>query len=437
MAINTLIWGFEEGVGQEIVGAISNDSQFKVCEWISDKPHATIDIWDFLLMRESMLTDYIYDEKVYLACYEKGLNTFINMYSRCSPYYTRTYHDFIDAFNIYFRKMYELVITKNIELVVFSNIMHEGADYILYLIAKELKLKTILFYQTLFNSFFVVNDKDDFGEFKNCKTLAELKEQKIVKSHKSDLFYMKGIDALNNPELKISWKYFTERFFKKDFLGAGTYLTRHARYQLFLRKSFSLSKDFDEKSKFVYFPLHMQPELTTSAIGGIYNDQILAIEKTAKLIPKDWVVLVKENPKQTDFQRGEWFFKRLTNLKNVVLVNPKTNSSLLTEKSEFVSTVTGTAGWEAIKGGKKTLVFGQAWYLSLPGVIKYKEKLTLEEINSYSFNHEQLEKEFSNLLSKAGEGYIDKNYVNGATDFNPIKNAQNILNAIKLTLQIN
>lgn len=37
--------------------------------------------------------------------------------------------------------------------------------------------------------------------------------------------------------------------------------------------------DVDFNKKYVYFPLHLQPEMTTDAIGGIYRDQILAIER--------------------------------------------------------------------------------------------------------------------------------------------------------------
>ena len=49
-------------------------------------------------------------------------------------------------------------------------------------------------------------------------------------------------------------------------------------------------RPFDKKRKYVYFPLHVQPEMTTDTLGGIYEDQLLALERLDRILPDDWCI---------------------------------------------------------------------------------------------------------------------------------------------------
>lgn len=72
----------------------------------------------------------------------------------------------------------------------------------------------------------------------------------------------------------------------------------------FLHRQDDLYRDFDFQGNFVYFPLHLQPEMATLPLGGRFNDQILAVECLRSLLSPDWNIIIKENPHQTCYQRG-------------------------------------------------------------------------------------------------------------------------------------
>ena len=180
--------------------------------------------------------------------------------------------------------------------------------------------------------------------------------------------------------------------------------------------------------------MQLQPELTTSALGGIYVDQLLALEQLSSILPDGWKIYAKENPKQTPRQRGKFFFKRLNAIPNVEYLSSKINTHYLIEHSQLVSVVTGTAGWEAISGGKPVLVFGKAWYASLPGVYKYCDDIDIKKISSTSINHNDLEIKLNKLLNNAYEGVVNPEYNGIVQNYNDAKNVEYMLKYLRKIL---
>ena len=162
-----------------------------------------------------------------------------------------------------------------------------------------------------------------------------------------------------------------------------------ALHRYYLKKEYQLNSkkfetDADLGSKFVYFALHLQPEKTTSAWGGKYADQVLALERLSELIPDDWWIYAKENPKQNHVMRGKYFYQRISKIPKLKLIRREVDTYKLLENSQFPATVTGTIGFEAICGGKNVLIFGWgAWYKTLPGVFSYSPDLEVEDIMNY------------------------------------------------------
>lgn len=130
----------------------------------------------------------------------------------------------------------------------------------------------------------------------------------IEKKFKKDLFYMRK----NYLRVGI---FKNIRVIRHLYMSVVNLIKLPYTFMYHRRMARAVSKDIDLKANFVYFPLHLQPEMTTDSLGGVYRDQMLAIERVSELLPEGWFVYVKENPYQDEFRRGRCFFQRLKMLK--------------------------------------------------------------------------------------------------------------------------
>lgn len=132
-------------------------------------------------------------------------------------------------------------------------------------------------------------------------------------------------------------------------------------------KKYYTEADFDEK--FVYYPLHYQPEASTCVCAQKYEKQLFYIDNLAKSLPADTKLYVKEHYALIG-HRDPHFYIELQKYPNVKLINPWESSRKLIEASVAVATLTGTAGLEAMLLRKPVFVCGNAVYETAPGVIK-------------------------------------------------------------------
>ena len=151
--------------------------------------------------------------------------------------------------------------------------------------------------------------------------------------------------------------------------------------------------------KKVIFFHYMQPELSTSLLGGQFEDQILALEKLNSFAKNDWVIIAKEARLQTSYQRNDFFFKRVSALKNVFFIDKSEDSQKLLELSDITATVTGTIGFESLLVSKKCLIFGHAWYKKIHGSLFISDKTTNSEIDSFIKTKFDKSKFMNNLYS--------------------------------------
>ena len=133
-----------------------------------------------------------------------------------------------------------------------------------------------------------------------------------------------------------------------------------------------------DKIKFVYFPLHVEPERNMLLSAPFYTNQIELIGNIAKSLPVEYVLLVKEHPIMK-FRRWRKisYYNEIMRLPNVQLVHPEVTSEEIFQKCSLVITISGSSAIQAAFYEKPSLVFSDTIYSKLPFVsrVLYLEDL--------------------------------------------------------------
>jgi len=138
----------------------------------------------------------------------------------------------------------------------------------------------------------------------------------------------------------------------------------------------AMTSDFDYFSEdYLFFPLHFQPERTTTPEAGVVSDQFIAIANLHNLLPEGWKLVVKEHPTEfnlrpyfaTEIGRNANDYADFLSLSKVVLTDSSIPSSVLIRNSRATVTLTGTAGWESAINGVPGIHISPTWYQGFPG----------------------------------------------------------------------
>lgn len=416
-----LIWGFDVEVGP-FLDELTKHGDYEIVEWFSRSRRRSLYLKTPEIIYQG--ASRAISDKV---CQHQQL--FIEASSRTNQFLTKDLWHYLNNFHIYMEFFAQKLISTSADCVVFANLPHVGYDLILYYVAKALGITTVCLYQASTEFVAGVYDIEDFGYFAHVPQIgAVTSEIALDKNYRKSVPYMQT----NRHTLKYSLSRALS-----DYKTCGVAaLLRHTRHKAYERNVKAAAVRFSEcelkRQKYVYFPLHLQPELTTTTLGRAYRDQVTALEHLSQFIPSTWLILAKENPKQGELMRPKAFFDRLAAIPNLRLVAPDVDTYELTHYSEFVATITGTAGWEAVSGGKNALIFGQPWYLTLPGVFSFQTVSSLQEILNYRIDHAELTREYARLRSKMCPGLIvDALYVGYLERFDPEANGRRLGSLIR------
>ncbi len=336
------------------------------------------------------------------------------------------------------------------DVLIFSNVPHQGALISLYYLARKRGIKTILFMQShvATHSYAVTH----WGELGRAPVLprSDGYEFDITPPSKPP-FYMATIRT----DIARALYCIGSITRAKLIIGLGlTGFSADRRRQSFNRNLGRLKKEkenlyyFNATSKFftckldelkdkefIYFPLHLQPEMTTDILGNEFADQALALEVLRERVPAHIPIAVKENPKQRSQMRGPAFFERLKRIPNLIGIDRNTPSFDLIRQSKAVATITGTAGWESVLMGKPVIGFGDTYWSALPGVFHIHDKWTWSEVAAFGFDKEKLKEGADRLGKTMWPGMVDMDYIPEIENFDADMNSAKLAGSISNLLE--
>lgn len=183
--------------------------------------------------------------------------------------------------------------------------------------------------------------------------------------------------------------------------------------------NFSREKDMHQHIKFLYFPLHLQPEASTMTNAHYYINQLFVIETLSKSIPMNYMLYVKEHPNMFG-NNTKYFYDTINSFPNVKLFHPSVDSKIFIKKSEAVVTITGTVGLEGLLLKKPVLTIGEIFYNDCSLVTQLKDiaitKWSTEikkMLNCYRYDEEIVEQFIAQVISSSYDmlvlepGYFD------------------------------
>jgi len=157
-----------------------------------------------------------------------------------------------------------------------------------------------------------------------------------------------------------------------------------------------------EGKRFVYYPLHMEPETALHGISPEYFYQHALITAISRDLPAGVMLAVKEAFGSIG-RRPDNFYRHIADLKNVVLLDVWERGFDCAQKADAVVTICGTTAIEALAAGRPVITFGRHnIYNFLPSVriVSDETKLVdyLREVLDEAVDHDEIRRDARKLL---------------------------------------
>ena len=386
--LNVLINGYEGVVGNQILERAFRDIHIGYCGILNrakkDAAVITADeyVWHGPLSLENLDWEGVrpIDEELVERMRECEA-VCMNMLSRREAQgRTYTYTERKRLYLMMLRYWNHMLEEKKINLFLSYDVPHRLRSFVIYMLCKYKNIPTLLCTHAdpLHDYILFFSDWEDpvpmvNGVFESLKRVG----RKVEVSDLPESFqnFMNNKKVVLHDDDKNPWPKSIAplhlHFWKRRFI----YMLRLLRARFMFRFYDLNTSEPDLSKRYIYYPLHMQPECSTCPMAGAYVDQILIAQMLGKLVPDDVMIYVKEHPSQQRKHpdgkcRSSLFYRDLLEIKNVRFVPRSYNTFRLIENCMAVATATGTAGFEALFRGKPTILFGHLYFQYAPGVFR-------------------------------------------------------------------
>lgn len=324
------------------------------------------------------------------------------------PKYVDSYESRVDLFGRHCRFWNHIFDRFSIDAVISQNFGHQGFDFVALNLARAKGIPTLIFNET--GQFpmvqFVQEDveglgKLDFGaelkrrlrssltpeaedfirrSLSSISSSPDRYEVKRVDEFKTTPFRSWLVDSNARVNPRISVNVLANAIVKKGrrFLNSPT---KSARTVLRTRKwaratkasmaeERAHSRAADTSVPYVYFPLHFQPEATTSVKGRSFFRLREAVAHIAHELPDGWQLVVKEHPHQWRrlLPRPDGFFAQLSAIPRVQLVHHTADNNGLVESARAVACVSHSSiTAHAVLRGIPVISLGYSHFRQAPG----------------------------------------------------------------------
>ena len=406
----------------------------------------------------------VLDTEFLKAMYECE-SVFFSTVDRCSIENYR-----IGATKVYFQDLllfFKSFFEENTDIshVFFPTTPHFPVDIVLFYVTQYFSKHTVILNRTDFNNkFFFRSDWRKTHDFKHdfTYTSSRLITAKDTTKDSNFVQYSKKLNELSLKSFgKNKWGLSViVNFLKLLKLSVNNYKNKADISPLHLNNDISWLKIFNaliqryyENKRlaklyqsqmqnpsldvdYLYFPLHFQPERSTTPEGMFFSNQLRAIELLRDSLPVSMAIFVKEHPRQFDSDgnidlrkiaaRNNIFYKTIRNLPNTYLIDIKIDSNLLIKKAKIVSTITGSSGWQGLVLGKPIFIFGRPWYSSFDNCynITSKEDIlaamaTIKNVD-FKVDKQDIADFIASLKDKLFEAYIGSMFYDDKLDYSTI-----------------